>query len=51
MTIFRDVHGKEFEDWVSSVKKALELTDRGTNCLTLLRQLYVLNAVTKYPRK
>ena len=47
----RSVHGQEFEEWASSVRKTLELNDRGSNCLTLLRQLFVLTAVTKYPRK
>ena len=47
----RDVQGREFEEWVASVRKTLELNDRGSNCVTLLRQLFVLNAVTKYPRK
>lgn len=47
----RAVHGKDFEDWVGVVQNALQLNDRGPNCLTLLRQLYVLIAVTKYTRK
>ncbi len=47
----RDVHGKEFEEWVTGLKGMLELNDRSTNCLTLLRQLYVFTAVSKYSRK
>ncbi|XP_064407104.1 AP-5 complex subunit zeta-1-like [Halichondria panicea] len=46
----RGVHGKEFEEWVGSLREVLQSSDRGPGCLTLLRQLYVLTAATKYSR-
>ena len=47
----RDVHGKDFEEWASNLQSVLQLSDRGPSCLTMLRQLYVITAVTKYNRK
>ena len=49
--ICRDVHGKDFEEWAGNLQSVLQLSDRGPNCLTILRQLYVITAVTKYNRK
>lgn len=47
----RGVHGKEFDEWVGSLHSILQSSDRGPGCLTLLRQLYVLTATTKYNRR
>ena len=47
----RDVQGKDFEEWAVNLQSVLQLSDRGPSCLTILRQLYVITAVTKYNRK
>lgn len=49
--ICRDVQGKDFEEWAVNLQSVLQLSDRGPSCLTILRQLYVITAVTKYNRK
>jgi hypothetical protein len=43
--------GAEFDEWVVKLTSQLQSSDRGPACLTMLRQLHVLTAATKYRRK
>ena len=49
--INRAIHGQEFDSWTVTCLSILQSRDRGTNCLTYLRQLLVLTSVTKYNRR
>ena len=51
ISLCRGVQGKDFEDLIDRLRSILLSSDRGPNCLTLLRQLYVLTAASKYNRK